>query len=104
MQDVLGLARVPGLGLHGGEPLVHLLHALVRRVEGRGRTLEELVHIVTVVATEALTNFDITKLTGGNVHVIHCRPAIRRNGGSSTTATRPYGRFRAVRYKLSRGR
>ena len=68
VEDVLGLARVPGLRLRGVEALAHLLHALVGRVEGRGRAFEQLVHVVAAVAPEGLTNLDVTKLAWCDFH------------------------------------
>ena len=87
VEDVFGLARVPGLGLRGGEAFAHLLDALVGGLEGRGRAFEQLVDLVAAVAPDGLTNLDVTELAWCDLHAVHCRPALRRIGASPTPPT-----------------
>ena len=68
MEDVLRLACVTGLGLHGAEPFTQLLHALVGRVDRCGRALEQLVHFVAAVTAEALTDLYVAKFAWCDLH------------------------------------
>ena len=88
VQDVFGLARVPGLRLRGVQALAHLLDALVGGVEGRGRPFEQLVHLVAAVAPEGFTDLDVAELARCDFHASTVDPHFAAIGASPAASTR----------------
>ena len=73
-----GLAAPAGLGLDVVEPVLHLTQTLVRGLDRRRGPLQQVVHDVAVVAAERLGDFQVTELSGGDLHTASVIPTPAR--------------------------
>ena len=77
MEHVLGLAARALHAFGRGDLLGQPAEPLVQGFDRRGRSFEQLVDVVAVVAAEAFADFDVTELAGRHVHGVMLGRAAR---------------------------